>query len=143
MAGVDWVFPLVLGTALLLGVGMTFLQQRAYNRHLNEAMARSTGAQDVLVSGRGRSPLGGAVVILIVDAGTNTITWATAMVGSTVFSRFRPRPQLLGPVDTAADRVTGKPFKAAVEMAVAQVKPAVARADSPRRTKSARAVQQS
>ncbi|MGJ3509442.1 transcriptional regulator GutM [Enemella sp. A6] len=141
--GGNWVFPAILGAALLIGVAMTFLQQCAYNKHLNEAMAQSRGAHDVLASGQGRSPLGGAVVILIVDAATREITWATAMVGATVFSRFRPRPQLLGPVDTAADRVNGKQFKHAVEMAVAQVKPAVARADTPRRTKTSVRAEQS
>ena len=46
----------------------------------------------------------GAIVLLVIDAAREEIIDAEAMVGSTVFARFRPRPGLRGPLVTAEFR---------------------------------------
>lgn len=123
MPGVDWRFPTFLIAAMLLGLGLTYLQMRAYNNELNRALHASRGEHLMLVSGRGRSFLGGAIVIAIVDITKREIVFARAMTGATVFQRFADVPELLGRMDGAAERVRGKQLKLAVQMATAQVKP--------------------
>lgn len=122
MPSVDWRFPAYLFAALVIGAILTYVQMSAYNRELNRALHVARGEHLVLVSGKGRSFRGGAIVIAIVDTINREITWARAMTGATVFARFRDVPALIGPMASAVDRVEGKQFKAAVEMAMAQVK---------------------
>lgn len=123
MAPGDWRFPAILVTSMVIAMILTFFQHRAYNRQLNVALAASKRKSEMLVSGRGRSFRGGAIVVLLVDTATREITWASAMSGLTVFARFKEVPALLGPVDTATERLS-KPAKQlvkAVEMALEQV----------------------
>ena len=124
MPGVDWRFPAYLVGAMALGLVLTYIQMRAYNAEVNRALRVARGDHLMLVSGRGRSFRGGAIVIAIVDILTREIIWARSMVGATVFARFRNAPELVGPMAGAVDRVQGKQYKAAVEMALAQVRPA-------------------
>lgn len=121
MGGVDWRFPAILIAAMLLGVALTWIQMRAYNVELRKAQKVMRGEHLMLVSGRGRSMASGAILLAIVDTVTRQIVWARAMAGSTVFARFRDRPELLGPVDAAADRVRDRQLKAAVTMALQQL----------------------
>lgn len=121
---VDWRFPVILIIAMVLSLTMTYLQMRAYNVQLNRALRMANGEHLMLVSGRGRSMRGGAIVIAIVDIFTREVVYARAMTGASIFARFRDVPALLGPMTEAANRVRGKQFKAAVEMAMQQVKPA-------------------
>ncbi|EPH06752.1 hypothetical protein HMPREF1531_00354 [Propionibacterium sp. oral taxon 192 str. F0372] len=121
MNGVDWRFPAILVAAMLIGVALTWLQMRSYNAELRKASTAMTGEHLMLVSGRGRSMAGGAILIAIVDTATRQVVWARAMSGATVFARFRDRPELLGSVDGAAERVHGRQLKAAVEMAMVQL----------------------
>ncbi|GAA2179890.1 hypothetical protein GCM10009785_08450 [Brooklawnia cerclae] len=121
MSASDWVFPAILIAAMVLGVVLTFFQQRAYSTELNTVLRLSKGRDEMLVSGRGRSFRGGSIVIMLVDAEQRRVTWASAMNGISVFARFRPVPALLGAADTAVERAEGKQFKQAVEMAVAQL----------------------
>lgn len=121
----DWMFPALLITAMLLALALTYLQTRAYNNQLNAALKVVDGEHLMLVSGRGRSFQGGAIVVAIVDTEGREIVWARAMKGRSVFARFREAPALLGPMEGAADRVKGKQFQAAVTMAMEQVRPAV------------------
>lgn len=121
MNQVDWRFPAILIVAMLLGMGLTFLQQQSYSRQLNHALTRASGDHLMLVSGRGRSFMGGAIVILIVDQLTRQVVWASLMAGRTTFARFHDAPHLLGPVDGAVARASGKQVKAAVQMALSQL----------------------
>lgn len=123
MAASDWRFPLILITAMVIAIFLTFAQQRAYNRKLNEALATSHSKTDMLVSGRGRSFWGGAIVIMLVDTATREITWAQAMTGRTVFARFKELPTLLGPLENVSSRLAkpSKPLIKAIEMATEQV----------------------
>ncbi len=129
MPGVDWRFPAILVIAMALSLAMSYLQMRAYNVQLNRGLRAADGEHLMLVSGRGRSMRGGAVVIAIVDVISREIVWARAMTGVTIFARFRDVPALLGPLADAADRVRGKQFQAAVQMAIQQLKPAHPDAD--------------
>lgn len=123
MTDVGWQFPLLLISAFLLSMAFTLLQQRAYNRELNKALQYGDGDQLMLISGRGRSFKGGAIVVMIVDTNTDQVVLASALSGFTVFARFKPAAQLLGPITGVADRVRRKPVKEAVNMAVAQLGP--------------------
>lgn len=116
----DWKFPALLVAAMLLAMVFTYLQQRAYSRELNRTLSKASGNHLMLVSGRGRSFRGGAIVIMIVDLVHRQIVEASLMSGLTIFARFRPSPQLIGSVDGAQDRVKGSRVKAAVQMAIAQ-----------------------
>lgn len=119
----DWKFPAILIAAMLLGVAFTYFQQRAYVRELNRILRENSGKDLRLVSGRGRSWRGGAIVILVVNMMSREIVTASKLTGLTVFARFRPAPALIGSTDGAVDRVKGKPTRAAVDMALAQTAP--------------------
>lgn len=121
MSTPDWRFPALLITAMLLAMLLTYFQQQAYSRELNRTLDRASGDHLMLVSGRGRSFRGGAIVIMVVDVVHRQIVAASAMSGLTVFARFRPSPRLLGPLDDAEQRVSGRQIRAAVQMAAAQV----------------------
>ncbi|ATH97331.1 transcriptional regulator GutM [Dermabacter jinjuensis] len=121
MRGVEWLFPVLLLLAFVISAILTLLQQRRYTREINAAAQASTGPHDVLVTGRGRGVSRGAIVIFVVDRSEGCITRASAMVGSTVFARFRAFPTLLGPTAGAQERANGKHLKKAVAAALAQV----------------------
>lgn len=119
----DFGFGLLLLVVLLLGVGSTLLQQRTYqNATRRMGMAYKGAKNHFLVSGRGKSVLRGAIVLLVVNRDTRSIVAAEAMVGSTVLARFRPRPELLGDLGTAAERTKDIMLKKAVEYAQSQYK---------------------
>lgn len=131
MADIGWQFPALLFAAMVVSGALTLLQQRQYSRELSRIAAASHGKDDALLSGRGRSFRGGAVLILVVDRATGRITTARGMVGVSVFARFRDLPDLLGPTATAPDRARGKQLTAAVTMALAQM-------PAPRRSRASR-----
>lgn len=124
MGALDWRFPAILVAAMLLGLLLTYAQMRSYNSELNKATRVARGEHLMLVSGRGRSITGGAIVIAIVDTTTRSIIWARTLAGKSVFARFHDAPGLLGDMDGAVGRARGKQLKAAVDMALAQVGPA-------------------
>lgn len=121
MNGIDWRFPALLILAMMMNAAMMWLQMRRYNSELNATLAKVHDESLMLCSGRGRSWRGGAIVIMIVNVVTDQIVSAKAMTGFTVFARFRPLPEMLGPVANAEERVATKPAKAAVAMALAQL----------------------
>ena len=121
MGALDWRFPAILVAAMLLGLLLTYAQMRSYNSELNKATRVARGEHLMLVSGRGRSITGGAIVIAIVDTTTRSIIWARTLAGKSVFARFHDAPGLVGDMAGAIDRARGKQLKAAVEMALAQV----------------------
>lgn len=131
MTDIGWQFPALLFLAMVVSGLLTLLQQRQYSRELSRIAAASRGKDDVLLSGRGRSLLGGAVLILVVDRTTAQIVTARGMVGASVFARFKDLPDLLGPTATATERTRGKQVTAAATMALAQM-------PSPRRVRGSR-----
>lgn len=101
----DTGFALILLGALVLSGGLSYLQQRAYSKatqRMAEAYKDSFGS--TLVSGRGKGWGRGAVVIMVIDTLTRRVIAAEAMIGVTVLARFRPRPQLLGPLSGVVER---------------------------------------
>lgn len=121
MDALDWRFPTILVGAMLTGIFLTWVQLRSYNAELAKAARSARGEQFMLVSGRGRSIAGGAIVIAVVDTAARQIIWARALAGRSVLARFHDAPALLGAVDGAADRARGRQLRAALEMALAQL----------------------
>jgi DNA-binding transcriptional regulator of glucitol operon len=111
---------LLLGALVLSGV-FSWLQHRAYLRSTNLLADEYRGMSDaVLVSGRGKGRIRGAVVLLVIDVRVKKIIAAKAMVGSSILARFHDRPELLGSVSSAADRAGDKHTAQAVVGAIAQ-----------------------
>lgn len=117
----DGRFGIVLLVVLVLGIALSLVQHFSYQRATRRMVAEHQGAREsFLVSGRGKGWFRGAVVLLVVDASSSRIEAAEAMVGASVFARFRPRPELLGSVSSARDRAGDKRLGEAVESAIAQ-----------------------
>lgn len=117
----DGRFGIVLLVVLVLGIGLSLMQHFSYQRATRRMVAEHQGAREsFLVSGRGKGWFRGAVVLLVVDSASARIEAAEAMVGASVFARFRPRPELLGSLSSARDRATDKRLGEAVESAIAQ-----------------------
>lgn len=117
----DTGFALLLLAALVLSALFSLAQQRTYSRATKRLGLSYLGTQDhFLVSGRGKGFLRGAIVLLVVDSTSERIVAAEAMVGSTVLARFKPRPELLGELSTAALRSNDKKLAQAVEYATQQ-----------------------
>jgi glucitol operon activator protein len=108
-------FALLFGAALVLGAGGTLLQHRAYARAVNKLAAAYRGRTAKLVSGRHKGKLRGAVVLLVVDEATREVLAAERMTGMSVLARFRPAPELLGPVGDADQRATKPQLALAVQ----------------------------
>jgi len=117
----DTGFAVLLIGALLLSVVFSLFQQRTYSRATKRIGLGFLGAKDhFLVSGRGKGFLRGAIVLMVVDASTTRIVAAEAMVGGSVLARFKPRPELLGDLDTAVMRTSEKKMTEAVDYATKQ-----------------------
>lgn len=124
----DLGFGLILLVALVLGAGSTLYQHRTYQNATRRMGLAFRGAKNhFLVSGRGKSILRGAIVLLVVDRTTRSVVAAEAMIGSTVLARFRPRPELLGPLATAPSRAKDPMLLKAVEYATSQYEVTVKR----------------
>lgn len=124
----DTGFALLLFAALVLSGLLSWLQHRAYSAATRRMMEQFHGRRDaILVSGRGKGLLRGAVVILVVDARDKRVVAAEAMVGTSVLARFRERPELLGPISSAADRASEKRLAQAIQSALEQYKTTAAR----------------
>jgi glucitol operon activator protein len=117
----DTGFALLLMAALVLSVLFSLLQQRTYSRATKRLGTSFIGAKDhFLVSGRGKGFLRGAIVLIVVNSSTTKIVAAEAMVGGTIFAYFKPRPELLGDLDTAVLRTSEKKMTEAVDYATKQ-----------------------
>lgn len=114
-------FVLILMAALLLSVAFSLLQQRTYSRATKRLGSSFIGVKDhFLVSGRGKGFLRGAIVLMVVDSATTRVVAAEAMVGGTVLAYFKPRPELIGDLDTAVLRTSEKKMTEAVDYATKQ-----------------------
>jgi DNA-binding transcriptional regulator of glucitol operon len=81
-----------------------------------------SGQPVALVSGRGKSFARGAIVVLAVDERSRRVVAAQAMKGSTVFARFRPQADLLGPLSSTTSRAHSAPMGKALQEAQKQYK---------------------
>ena len=117
----DGGFAIIMIVVLVAGAGLSLLQHRTYQRATRRMAAKHQGELgSFLVSGRGKGWLRGSVVLLVVNSATSTIEAAEAMSGASVFAQFRPRPELLGPVEGATDKAGDKRLRKAVEEALGQ-----------------------
>lgn len=115
----EWQFALYLFAAMILSIPLTWLQTRRYTRAVREMAAAHDDRSKILVSGRGRGKLRGAVAMLVIDAATRTIVEARVMAGASVFARIRRAHELEGPLEEATaragDRMTAKALTQAAE----------------------------
>lgn len=114
-----WQFAAILLVALVASTVLSLWQHRRYLKVVNEMARANAGRNLRLVSGRAKGRLRGAIVVLLVDPTAGRIEQAQAMVGASIFARLRPAPELVGPVEGAADRAGDtKQLRAAVESAL-------------------------
>lgn len=118
----EWLLPILLLTALLLSVGLSVWQTKRYTADVNRLALAHQGPGRQLVSGRGKGRLRGAVVVLVVDAGTREVLDASVMTGATVAARLRPAPALVGPLDSINERTTDTMVQRAVADALTRLK---------------------
>jgi glucitol operon activator protein len=88
-------FLLVLVVMTLTAVG-GIAQHRYYTRTVGRLAREHPEAGCVLVSGRGKGRLRGAIVVLVVRKDDEMIRAAAVMEGATVLARFRERPDWVG-----------------------------------------------
>ncbi len=88
-------FLIMLGAVSLTGV-TAFAQHRYYARTVRRLARAHDEPGCVLVSGRGKGRIRGAVVVLVLRTHDEQIKAAEVMEGATVFARFRERPDWVG-----------------------------------------------
>lgn len=121
--GSNTVFAIILIAALLLSVLLSLTQHNTYNKATQRMTRAFAGEKNFyLVSGRGKGRIRGALVLLVIDAAEQQVVAAEAMVGATIFARFKGRPELIGPLKGVVERAGEKKLKQAVEYALQQYK---------------------
>ncbi|MFC4000789.1 transcriptional regulator GutM [Prauserella oleivorans] len=113
-----WQAVLVLLAAFVVAGVLSYRQHLGYQRAVNELAAEENRSGMLLVSGRSKGRLRGAVVLLVIDRRRGTVTRARAMEGASVFARFSERPELAGPVEGAEERAGSKALAKAVHEAL-------------------------
>ena len=88
-------FVVVLVAVLLTGVS-AFAQHKYYARTVRRLALAHDEPGCVLVSGRAKGRMRGAIAVLVLRTRDEQIKAATVMEGSTVFARFRERPDWVG-----------------------------------------------
>jgi glucitol operon activator protein len=104
--------------AFALMIATNWAQQLYYLRTVNRLAGSERRPGRMLVSGRSAGRLRGAVALLVVRQEDDVIERALVMEGTTVFARFRERPDCHGPVDAAPAAEASKAARAAVRSAV-------------------------
>ncbi|MGW4127251.1 transcriptional regulator GutM [Amycolatopsis japonica] len=100
---------------------LSYRQHARYAQVVNTVATEENRRGALLVTGRAKGKLRGAVVLLVVDRRQNLVTRALVMEGASVFARFRERPELLGPVGTVEERASSKATAKAVKEALKMV----------------------
>src|SRR5262249_32868502 len=99
----------------------SYRQHMRYARAVNDVATEENRGGALLVTGRAKGKLRGAVVLLVIDRRQESVTRALVMEGASVFARFRERPELTGPLGTLADRASSKAVTKAVADALTMV----------------------
>lgn len=89
-------FFLVALAVLTLTSVSAFAQHKYYARTVRRLAAEHDEPGCVLVSGRGKSRIRGAIVVLVLRPADEQIRAAVVMEGATVFARFRDRSDWVG-----------------------------------------------
>ncbi|NIH88297.1 transcriptional regulator GutM [Amycolatopsis granulosa] len=116
-----WQAAAILVAGFAVAGFFSYRQHARYARVVNQVAAEENRGGVLLVSGRAKGKLRGAVVLLVVDRRRDTVTRALAMEGASVFARFRERPELTGPLGTLAGRAPSKAVGRAVADALTMV----------------------
>lgn len=113
--------------AAILVAGFVVAGYFSYRQHLryagvvNQVAAEENRGGVLLVTGRAKGKLRGAVVLLVVDRRRNAVTRALTMEGASVFARFRECPELTGPLGTLTERAPSKAVAKAAADALTMV----------------------
>jgi glucitol operon activator protein len=116
-----WQVASFLMTGFVVAGFLSYRQHTRYANVVNTVATEENRRGALLVTGRAKGRLRGAVVLLVVDRRQDLVTRALAMEGASVFARFRERPELLGPVATVEDRASSKATVKAVKEALKMV----------------------
>lgn len=121
-------FAAILFAALVLAGLLSWLQSRAYSRATRRLAERfADNSRAVVVSGRGKGRLRGAIVILVVDSGSKLVIGAEVMEGASVLARFHPRADLEGPLSSLPQRTADAKLQQAIAQAQQQYRSVAAR----------------
>ncbi|WP_020671454.1 transcriptional regulator GutM [Amycolatopsis nigrescens] len=114
----NWQTAAVLVAAFAAAGLLSYRQHLGYQRAVNRVATEENRAGVLLVTGRAKGRLRGAVVLLVLDRRRNEVVRALAMEGASVFATIRERPDLRGPAAALASRATSKPLRRAVSDAL-------------------------
>ncbi len=85
---------------IFVGLSLTAVSALAQHKYYTRTVRRLAREHDepgcVLVSGRGKGRLRGAVAVLVLRKDDEVVRAAAVMEGATVFARFKPRPDWVG-----------------------------------------------
>lgn len=107
----------LLGGFVVAGL-LSYRQHLGYQRAVNALATEENRSGVLLVSGRSKGWRRGAIVLLVIDRRRGQVLRARAMVGASVFARFRERPELAGPVEAAEGRAESTALGKAVHEAL-------------------------
>jgi glucitol operon activator protein len=89
-------YGLVLFVVISLTTISAFAQHKYYARTVRRMVRSHNQPGCVLVSGRAKSRLRGAIAVLVLRTPDGVIESATVMEGSSVLARFKDRPEWIG-----------------------------------------------
>jgi glucitol operon activator protein len=89
-------FGLILFSALVLTAVSALGQHKYYVRTIRRLAREHSEPGRVLVSGRAKGRLRGAIAILVLRANDQTIEGAAVMEGASILARFKDRPDWVG-----------------------------------------------
>ncbi|GAA3837073.1 transcriptional regulator GutM [Amycolatopsis tucumanensis] len=116
-----WQAAAILVAGFAVAGFFSYRQHMRYARVVNQVAAEENRGGVLLVTGRAKGKLRGAVVLLVVDRRRNAVTRALVMEGASVFARFRERPELAGPLGTLTERAPSKAVAKAAADALTMV----------------------
>ncbi|QUH04133.1 transcriptional regulator [Saccharopolyspora erythraea] len=110
----------LIGVAVMIVVstGLAWVQQRAYQQKVNTLVTQERQDGRILVSGRAKGKVRGAIVLLVIDRRSSLVHRAVGMAGASVFARFHELPQLIGPLAGAGGRAPSRAVRRATEDAI-------------------------
>ena len=90
-----WTY-LLLFAAMSLTAVSALAQHKYYTRTVRRLARENNNPASVLVSGRGKGRIRGAIAVLVLDKQTEVIRAAAVMEGASVLARFKQRPDWVG-----------------------------------------------
>ena len=90
-----WTY-LLLFAAMSLTAVSALAQHKYYTRTVRRLARENNNLASVLVSGRGKGRIRGAIAVLVLDKQTEVIRAAAVMEGASVLARFKQRPDWVG-----------------------------------------------